>query len=134
MLNPAEMKNKAEVITSINAAQVHFGETPSNISPAVKRPALESMLLLYVERFRSTKSTSFADIDCIACDSTGIYEDNGGACYRCKGKGYQDEADQKRNYGYDLHHPRTPTPAPAPTAELEPDPVTGEYDEDDIPF
>lgn len=30
----------------------------------------------------------------------------GGICFRCEGKGYQTDADQKRNYGYDNYYMR----------------------------
>lgn len=28
----------------------------------------------------------------------------GGICFRCEGKGYQTDADRRRNYGHDLHY------------------------------
>lgn len=52
---------------------------------------------------------------CDGCKGDGIYYgagrvENGkfigftGKCFRCGGKGYQTEADTKRNWGYDNYH------------------------------
>ena len=153
MQNPVNIKNKAELIVKIQTAQKHFGEEPSVISPAINRAALETMLLSYVALYRETVATGtiekahrFDTIPCTACEETGIYEPNGGPCYRCTGKGYQLESDQKRNYGYDLHH--TPVKwhdfeadAAKYAAEQAAKHVAGtvpnrveDYDPDDIPF
>lgn len=49
---------------------------------------------------------------CTRCAGTGkfvTYMENGvpkgpgGPCFRCGGKGYQTEADARRNYGYDVY-------------------------------
>lgn len=47
---------------------------------------------------------------CHACNGTGkrLSRSTGGivsvgVCFRCRGKGYQDEADQRRNQYYDRH-------------------------------
>lgn len=37
---------------------------------------------------------------CIKCSGTGQYGDDGSMCYACAGKGVQDEADRRRNWGY----------------------------------
>jgi hypothetical protein len=153
MQDPSKMKNKSAVLDAICNAQLHFNEEPVMPSPKLSREALESLLMVYVKRFRNdvpvaAAKNAFTTLDCTYCGTTGIYAPNGGPCFRCKGKGFQDEADQKRNYGYDLHH-RPPTAAagevvipPQPT-ELEKaqDEVTQRltgkselYDEDDIPF
>lgn len=51
---------------------------------------------------------------CSNCGGSGIYRwgacvngvmSKSGPCFRCEGKGYQDEADRRRNYGYDNHRP-----------------------------
>jgi len=139
MQDPAKMKNKSVVLDAICNAQLHFNEEPTMPSPKLSREALESLLMVYVKRFREAKN-AFTTLDCTYCGTTGIYAPNGGPCFRCKGKGFQDEADQKRNYGYDLHH--RPAAVAQPT-ELEKaqDEVTQRltgkselYDEDDIPF
>jgi len=146
MQDPSVMKNKGEVITAINAAQTHFGEKPSAISPNVNRPALEAMLLAYVTRYRATATDAgkgFETIECPACEGSGKYAPNGGPCYRCEGKGKQTAADQKRNYGYDLHH--KPEAKPTSFAEDQESKASthvpgtvpehvGDYDPDDIPF
>ncbi len=152
MLNPAEMKNKGEIISAINAAQSYFGESLSAISSSVNRPALETILLAYVERYREKEATTpiedekvkgFETIECPACEGSGIYAPNGGPCFRCTGKGHQNEADQKRNYGYDLHHQHPIHVKSDDTGEqFDPEPhIKGQvptrvedYDEDDIPF
>ena len=36
----------------------------------------------------------------------GVPKGPGGICYRCNGKGYQTEADGRRNYGYDNFYQR----------------------------
>ncbi len=33
----------------------------------------------------------------------GVPQGPGGDCYRCAGKGYQNDADARRNYGADMH-------------------------------
>lgn len=44
---------------------------------------------------------------CRKCEGTGVYRWqtsfgwDSGTCYRCEGKGYQDDADRRRNWGYD---------------------------------
>jgi len=51
-------------------------------------------------------------LKCRRCSGTGAfitYVENGipkgpgGPCYRCAGKGVQDDADARRNYGADMH-------------------------------
>ena len=145
------MSIKAEVTKALHNAQRFFKEPVTPIAKSVKRDALENMLMLYVTRFRQENDPepSFSIKDCHACGSTGVYkfaDGRTGHCFRCKGKGFQDEADQKRNYGFDLHHP-----APAPVEELDEaqkaqtdfdeeqtaKPVQQQLpieDEDDIPF
>lgn len=52
---------------------------------------------------------------CERCNGTGIATWGGtingkpvhsGKCFRCQGKGYQSEADKRRNYGYDNFYMR----------------------------
>jgi hypothetical protein len=65
--------------------------------------------LQYVEAARNV------EVDCPACNGTGKhhgpgYVENGvfkgkvGTCYRCNGKGKQNDADRRRNWGYDTKH------------------------------
>lgn len=42
-------------------------------------------------------------IECKRCGGTGVYK-TFGVCFRCQGKGHQDDADQRRNWGYVQHH------------------------------
>ena len=51
-----------------------------------------------------------AKIDCERCAGTGKFITGsmngkptgpGGICFRCGGKGYQTDSDERRNYGYD---------------------------------
>lgn len=53
-----------------------------------------------------------ATFPCRRCAGTGQFityvENNvprgpGGACFRCNGKGVRNDADQRRNYGHDMH-------------------------------
>jgi hypothetical protein len=55
--------------------------------------------------------------ECDGCRGDGVYYGRGyvengvfkgfvGQCFRCGGKGYQTEADRKRNWGYDNHYRR----------------------------
>lgn len=53
-------------------------------------------------------------VPCARCAGTGefiTYVENGvpkgpgGICFRCEGKGYQTDADRRRNYGYDNYAP-----------------------------
>lgn len=53
-----------------------------------------------------------ARFTCRRCAGTGAFITGslngqptgpGGICYRCEGKGYQDDADARRNYGADIH-------------------------------
>lgn len=39
----------------------------------------------------------------ITYTENGIPKGPGGACFRCAGKGYQTDADARRNYGADMH-------------------------------
>ena len=59
---------------------------------------------------RQTADLQYATCD--RCSWTGTYRwgatVNGkiaheAECYQCQGKGYQDQEDQKRNYGYNMH-------------------------------
>ena len=34
----------------------------------------------------------------------GIPKGPGGSCYRCQGRGYRMDKDERRNYGYDVYH------------------------------
>ncbi len=45
---------------------------------------------------------------CFKCDGTGAYRGRGpsGPCYRCSGKGYRNDADVRRNFGYDTNRVR----------------------------
>ena len=130
--------SEERIIKAIHNAQVALKERPMEIALGVNRPALESILLTLVKRYREENETfvegnKFDTIECPACEGSGIYEPNGGPCYRCTGKGHQLESDQKRNYGYDLHHP------PVKSHDFEADAAEyainkEAYDEDDIPF
>ena len=151
------MKNKGVVISSINNAQAFFKEEVTLFEKSVTRPTLEAILSSYVVRYRASvqpqpttvvpaKAKGFVTTECPSCEGTGLYEDSGKSCHRCKGKKYQTAADQKRNYGYDLHHPHNHRPsvgrvrhaqAPADlvekiTAQLKPEPAP--FDEDDVTF
>jgi|SRR6185436_9213770 len=51
-------------------------------------------------------------IHCRRCDGTGMFITGmsngqpigpGGPCYRCNGKGWQNDADARRNFGADMH-------------------------------
>jgi hypothetical protein len=55
------------------------------------------------------------EVDCPACAGTGKHYSGGavvngkytgkvGNCYRCNGKGKQNDADRRRNWGYDTKH------------------------------
>jgi YspA, cpYpsA-related SLOG family len=53
-------------------------------------------------------------VPCARCGGTGQFitrvengepKGPGGPCFRCAGKGYQDDADRRRNYGYDNFAP-----------------------------
>jgi len=53
-------------------------------------------------------------VPCRRCAGTGNFitrvengkpQGPGGPCFRCNGKGYQTEADWRRNYGYDMNRP-----------------------------
>jgi hypothetical protein len=48
----------------------------------------------------ASAKTAVPQEDCTKCNGTGLY-DGKYMCYRCKGKGFLDEADQRRNWGYD---------------------------------
>lgn len=151
-LNPTGFKNKGEVIASINTAQALLDEAITPFEKSVTRETLDALLLSYVERSCAKAAPVavpvpaapapapkpvkvFTPVGCTSCAGTGVYAPTGGACYRCTGKGYQSEADQKRNYGYDLHHPRAPAPAPAAPVPAPVPPATQvELDEDDLPF
>lgn len=139
------MQNKAVVIEGINNLQSHFGDEVTAFDPKVTRDVLNILCLGYMRRYVSQQRNS---VDCKKCSGSGTYTfTNGtiGSCFRCKGKGHTDDADRKRNYGYDLHHQPTTANAvaePEPT-ELEKakDEVTQRltgkselHDEDDIPF
>ena len=137
MQDPSKMKNKSAVLDAICNAQLHFNEEPVMPSPKLSREALESLLMVYVKRFRNDvpvaeAKNAFTTLDCTYCGTTGIYAPNGGPCFRCKGKGFQDEADQKRNYGYDLHHRPAPAIVEEPLDEAQQ--AQMDFDEDDIPF
>jgi hypothetical protein len=56
-----------------------------------------------------------AKLPCDGCPGNGVYHGSGyvengkfrgftGTCFRCEGKGFQNEADRKRNWGYDNFH------------------------------
>ena len=58
------------------------------------------------------KAARKAKVVCNRCRGTGTYvwgavvngvPSHSGPCFRCKGKGYQDQADARRNFGYDMH-------------------------------
>jgi hypothetical protein len=58
------------------------------------------------------RAARVAKFPCRRCAGTGAfitYVENGqpkgpgGICYRCAGKGFQDDADARRNYGADIH-------------------------------
>ena len=164
MLDPAEMKNKGEVIASIHNAQTLFEEAPTIFEKRITRATLEAVLLTYVDRYRNTNigdavlvreaeatkppTRGFVPFECPRCDGTGLHPL--GSCYRCT-NGIQTEDDQKRNYGYDLHHPsnksrkqvfiakaveakqQAATQLPT-TVAIEIGDTTPDFDEDDLPF
>ena len=101
MLNPVEMKNKPEVISAINKAEVYFGTEPTVFTAKISRPTLEAILLTFCERFRQAKAASVPDVKCLPCGGSGTYQRGTGSCFRCVGKGYQTPEDVERNRAYD---------------------------------
>lgn len=62
--------------------------------------------------------------DCGKCRATGTYVwglngQYSGVCYRCEGKGYQHDADRRRNWGYDNASWSDPVYAEAPEDDYE---------------
>jgi hypothetical protein len=51
-------------------------------------------------REHRTGSGKTEQVVCGKCSGSGAFG-NYGVCYRCKGKGYQDVSDRRRNWGYD---------------------------------
>lgn len=58
------------------------------------------------------KAAKRVKVPCRRCAGTGAFITGtlngqptgpGGICYRCEGKGYRNDADERRNYGYDMH-------------------------------
>jgi hypothetical protein len=78
----------------------------------VLNPAWPSEKPKWIPADEAPKKIGFEYTDCEACGGTGIYHGRGyvengvfkgfkGTCFRCEGKGYQNEADRRRNWGYD---------------------------------
>lgn len=57
---------------------------------------------------------------CTVCNGEGTYDGGHwvGKCFRCDGKGYQDDTDKLRNAKYDRYHPATPVEADASTVDV----------------
>lgn len=87
-------------------AQIVALQAPKKAEPAAKDAA------------RAPK----ADISCPKCAGTGTYGDDG-ICFQCEGKGFQNDADQRRNWGYRRFHqaavaPKAAQPARKPTVQM----------------
>jgi hypothetical protein len=144
--HPEKMASKAAVIKGINALQAHFGDEVTDFNPKVTRDVLNVLCLGYMRRYVKVARAASTTIDpvCTKCNGSKIYQfadGNVGTCYRCKGKGVIDDADRKRNYGYDLHHSHQPSTAEmraAETAAAEAaflnQAAATSYDEDELPF
>jgi hypothetical protein len=138
---------KAELTAGINKLQAHFEEEVTVFSPKVKKDILQVLCLGYMKRYvRIARAEQPAEdrLACTKCSGTGEFRFTNGAvgnCYRCKGKGFEDEADKKRNYGWLLNN-RGPKPAdPEPAAEEQllqeaaaQQPPALPWDEDDLVF
>ena len=57
-------------------------------------------------------AAALVTVPCRRCAGTGAFITHvvngqprgpGGPCYRCAGKGYRNDADERRNYGADIH-------------------------------
>ena len=77
----------------------------------------EAVRRLVADEYRATRApvtperwvalAKSARFDCRACNGTGQFlrdgEPDGGECYRCGGRGAQNDADALRNWGYDRY-------------------------------
>lgn len=66
--------------------------------------------------------TPKADKPCTKCSGTGQYGDHGD-CFQCEGKGVQNDADQRRNWGYRASHKVAGNEAPKRAAYVPPAPT-----------
>ena len=86
----------------------------------IERPDFDAQVLMFLDRNGTSPETaSPADWvraavrvrhDCSKCCCTGTYvwganRQFSGPCFRCEGKGWQHDADRRRNWGYD-HYDR----------------------------
>lgn len=84
----AKQPTKAELIAIINKLELQLAAATTM---PVHVPSAQHSMDELEELFDHT--------ECEACNGSGTHT-SGGVCYRCKGKGYQDQGDVLRNAAY----------------------------------
>jgi DnaJ-class molecular chaperone len=105
--------NKTETLRALCAQAQTLGLTSTEFWRRVKlNPTSEEDM--EEAAFSTLSEMKAGGVPCSKCDGTGVFTfDSGpnagttGMCYRCKGKGYEDVADIKRNFGHRTHNPTT---------------------------
>lgn len=108
------MTNTAKTITAARAEYRQIRERSESRSFARFDAAVKEFLadIATPTPAQFVTAAKLARFFCGRCGGTGrfvTYVENGipkgpgGACYRCQGKGTQNDADARRNYGADLH-------------------------------
>lgn len=69
----------------------------------LRKPQLKEACLKVVEMAKppTTKRILAEHEKCKRCNGTGTYLKGSGMCWRCKGKGFRDAADDERNAKFD---------------------------------
>ena len=111
---------KDQLVQQLEASHVAYEKLAARLASLEAQPAAKPAAVAartYVPK---------ADISCPKCSGTGAYGGDG-ICFQCEGKGTQNDADQRRNWGYgkfiSRHVQQAPSavkPAyvpPAPTAD-----------------
>lgn len=113
---PAEIAEELERETAELRREYRGIRNRSGQSPAVFNAAVELKLLaLNADPETATpkqwlRAAKLVHFRCGRCAGTGAYITGtvngvptgpGGICYRCEGKGFQTDADRRRNFGYD---------------------------------
>lgn len=99
----SELRALRKEYATIRRRALNAADTPDDYTAADFDRAARAMVADDPTPEMWVKLASRVEVPCLRCNATGAY---GGAtghgdCFRCGGKGRQDDSDRRRNYGYD---------------------------------
>jgi hypothetical protein len=93
---------EGRIYVTVGKSVYRFNHVPVN-NPEALVARVQAAGKIDPARWVKVEAARFAPVKCGKCQGTGQYK-TFGECFACQGKGTQDDADQRRNWGYKQHH------------------------------